>query len=179
MIQLAEVTPFLVRESMDHGWMADDELNRQQGFGRGAQGVRRAADLFIETTKSGESLGFYIEGKPVGWVRIEEVDTRTVRVAFFFAPGGSSQTNVDAIIRTVDRLFEVGGESGPYRVESRPLRSNKDTCRALSRAGFHREGELWASVWVGGHPQSTISYVATPPHWRQVRKSDSRRVEHD
>ena len=169
MITLGIATQTIVRKAILDRWLENSEHNRVQGWGRGEPGVEAAVEEMVEQAKQNNLIGYFKAGDPFGWVWQEDQGNRTVRLSLFFKPGISENDVTEAIRLTVDRIYDV---SDFYRIEIRVVRSNWMLKSVLARVGFHREGELWASRWVGKHPQNEISLVVTPPHWKNISRKE-------
>lgn len=153
----------------DEGWLDDPDTNYLMGWGKGHDGVLRALSTVTDMINSGDGLAIVACNRPIGWVRLEPVADRELRLEPFIAPshrGSLRPAGPTALVLTLDRIFS----SPVYRVEIEVLMPNHRQGRVFRKMGFREEGRRFSRRWAGTVVYDTLAYSMTKPMWKKARR---------
>lgn len=167
-IELLPVTRALLAYRIEaEGWLDDPDTNYLMGWGKGHDGQVRARHVTAEMLDTGDGLAVIACDRPVGWVKIEQVADRELRLEPFiaspyrrslYAPGPR------ALVLALDRAFS--GET--FRVEVEVLMPNHRVGRLLRAMRFKEEGRRYSRRWAGDTCFDTLAFSMTKPMWKRA-----------
>jgi len=165
----------LARRIEEEGWLDDAETNYLMGWGKGHDGRVRARKETAKMLDTEDSLAIVACDKPVGWIRLESVADRELRLEPFIAPlhrQSLYRVGPTALVQALDRTFE----GRTFRVEVEVLMPNSRVCRVFRALGFRDEGRRFSRRWVGESPYDTLALSMTKPMWKHAKKRWQRRT---
>ena len=169
-VELLPATRALLSNRIEgEGWLEDPDTNYLMGWGKDHDGRLRALNHASLMLDSGDAFAVVACDQPVGWVRIEPVADREVRLEIFIRPQSPKPlypVGPTALVLTLDRLFK----DFVYRVEIEVIMPNHRVGRLLRAMGFREEGRRFSRRWAGDVVYDTLAFSMTKPMWKKARR---------
>jgi len=169
-VELLPATRALLSHRIEEeAWLEDPDTNYLMGWGKGHDGRIRALEYASQMLDSGDAFAVVACDRPTGWVKIEPVADREVRLEVFIRPSKPKPlypVGPTALVLTLDRLFK----GSIYRVEVEIIMPNHRVGRLLRAMGFKEEGRRFSRRWAGEVVYDTLAFSMTKPMWKKARR---------
>ena len=169
-VELLPATRALLSHRIEEeSWLEDPDTNYLMGWGKGHDGRVRALQYAAQMLDSNDAFAVVACDRPRGWVKIESVADREVRVVSFLRPANPKSlysVGPTALVLVLDRLFK----DSVYRVEIEPIMPNHRVGRLLRAMGFKEEGRRFSRRWAGDVVYDTLAFSMTKPMWKKSRR---------
>ena len=149
-------------------WLEDKQLRKALGVGPGAANLliakERLENLILNTPPDTSSLGVWAENLPVGYIIFTDINSyhKTADIHFVIDPQYIGKGLGRAVLRMGT---EHGFKEGLFRLEFKPLKSNKGAVNLAPKVGYTREGYMKDSLWTGSAPVTQVLFRILRNEW--------------